>query len=121
MFDLTVLESGHLKITLDFADENERDVLVSDILEMQSEKDDLTILIEGTESYWANGSFQPFDADQGNPFVGLTSAPCVAESMEYHDDGACEIYGRFWYFGNYQIVSFLDVLIETGQVVFHKG
>lgn len=118
MFILTQLENGDLELTLDAADENETDDLKSEISEMQEKKDDLSILIEGTESYWTNGSFQPFDAGQGNPFVGLTESPCIAESMGYDDNGDAEIEGEFWYFGDYMIESFLDILKEKGKVIF---
>ena len=118
MFDLRVSESGNLEVTLDFADENEKQSLIEEIGEMQEKKTDLDILIEGTERYWTNGSYQPFDAGAGNPFVGLTDAPMVANSMSFDDDGNAEIEGDFWYYGNYQITSFIEELIREGRVVF---
>ena len=48
--------------------------------ETRERYDDVSALCELTEPYWTNGSFQPFDAGAGNPFVGLTSAPCIADS-----------------------------------------
>lgn len=118
MFDITVLESGNLEITLDAADESERLELIEEILELMERKDDLSILLDGTESYWSNGSFYPFDAGDGNPFVGLTSALMIAESLNFDDNGDAEIIGDCWHFGNYMVESFLDGLLCDGRVVF---
>lgn len=118
MFNLTKLENGDLEITIDAADDSERQDLIEEIEELQTRKTDLDILMGGTEGYWTNGSYQPFDAGQGNPFVGLSSAPCISESLEFDDNGDATIHGDFWYFENYMIESFLDVLIQDGRVVF---
>ena len=118
MFDITVLESGNLEITLDAADDSERQDLIEEIEELQTRKTDLDILLEGTERYWTNGSYQPFDAAVGNPFVGLTSAPCIAEEMSYDDNGDAEIIGDLWYYNLYQIESFIDELLRYGRFIF---
>lgn len=84
------------------------------------------------ESYWqafgdlmesesCNGGFTPFDAGQANPAVGLTSAPCIAESMDYDDDGRATINGRFWWFPDYAIRDPLDELARDGETVFAFG
>lgn len=70
------------------------------------------------ESHSCNGSFTPFDAGEGNPFVGLTSAPCIAESMDYPDNGDSVIAGDFWHFGDYMIRDPLEELCESGRTVF---
>ena len=80
---------------------------------------DLEILWDGLEGYWNNGSYEPFDAGQGNPFVGLSSAPCIAESMDVADDGTKTICGRFWAFTEYMTESFVDQLKRRGFVIFH--
>lgn len=71
------------------------------------------------ESYSTNGSFTSFDASDANPFVGLTSAPCIAESIDYHDDGSAHVVGRLWYYQDYAVSCPLEELIETGQVKFY--
>lgn len=121
MFDLTKLENGKLRISLDFFDEKEKGELIEELQELNTRKDDLSILLDWTESYWTNGSYQPFDAGEGNPYVGLTEAPCVAESMTYDDDGNATVEGDFWYFGDYMIRSFIDDIIENGYVDFSKA
>lgn len=118
MFDLTQLENGKLRLTLDYADEDEKAELENELLELMSRKTDILILIDGTEKYWTNGSYQPFDAGAGDPFVGLTSAPMIAESMTYTDEGNAIIEGKFWYYGDYMIRSFLDDLLENGYADF---
>jgi hypothetical protein len=108
----TILPNGDLKITAD----NECRAFIAD--EMRKGHDYGSIWADITEWERCNGGFTPFDAGDANPFVGLTSAPCIAESMDYHDDGTLEIVGRFWYFADYQITSELEELRDKGRVVF---
>ncbi|VTU31979.1 hypothetical protein H4CHR_02917 [Variovorax sp. PBS-H4] len=108
----TILPTGHLEVRL--ADEEAR----AWFSEMRSTRTSEDLLWEGTEQYWTNGSFEPFDAGQGNPFVGLSSAPCIAESMDVHDDGTNEINGRFWAYLDYQLRDFGDDLLEHGFAIF---
>lgn len=70
------------------------------------------------EPYSCNGSFTPFDAGDANPFVGLTNAPCIAETLDTDDNGNRTIEGRFWYYANYQICDELDDLADTGECTF---
>lgn len=121
MFNLTKLEDGKLRITLDFFTELEMEELIKELQELKTEKDDISILLDWTESYRANGGYHPFDAGEGNPYVGLTEAPMIAESMDYDDDGNAMIEGDFWYFNDYMIRSFIDDIIENGYVDFTKA
>lgn len=82
------------------------------------DKDAYALLWDLTEHYWTNGRYEPFNAEDANPFVGLSSAPCIAEEMDIHDDGSKEIVGRYWYFPNYMIENPLETLKNTGRVVF---
>ena len=111
MFSVEVLPNGNLKLMASNTDR-------SWIKEKQdSERCSDTILHDGMERLWTNGSFEPFDAGQANPFVGLTSAPCIAEQLDVLDNGDREVVGRLWYF-RYQIVDPIEELKRTGQVVF---
>lgn len=76
------------------------------------------ILWDAFEGYWANGMYEPFDAGRANPFVGLTSAPCIAESMNVEDDGERTIEGRLWYFNEYCLEDPMETLKCKGRVVF---
>jgi hypothetical protein len=111
---ITILPDGDLELSLEPADDREG------IRADADKRGDDAVLWDLTEPYWTNGGFQPFDAGDANPFVGLSSAPCIAESMDTHDDGENEIVGRFWYFARYMLDSIIDELLEHGRVVFQK-
>lgn len=72
-----------------------------------------------------NGGFTPFEPGNGephnSPFVGLTSAPCIAESLDYLDDGTQRIAGRLWWFPNYATRDPLDELKNCGRTIFSFG
>lgn len=110
MINATILPNGNLRVTAGnetrtYIKENERRGYwgcLADIFEQHS----------------CNGSFTPFDAGRGDPFVGLTSAPCVAESMNYEDDGSNTIEGRCWWFPDYCIRDPLDELKTRGVTIF---
>ena len=115
MLTLTITPNGDLSLTADAAGlEWVRE-------QREAERTDEEILVDGTEDYWANGNFRSFDAGEGNPFVGLTSAPCIAEDMNLHDDGTWEIVGRFWYYNAYAVRSYFDDLLQDGQAVFTRA
>lgn len=112
MFDVTILPNGDLELA---ADAETREY----IAECQKEgKDYWSIMFDLFEPYSTNGEYTPFDAGQANPFVGLTSAPCIAESMDYPDDGNHEIVGRLWWYPDYMIRDDLGELRDTGRVAY---
>jgi hypothetical protein len=89
------------------------------IRELQTRTHDpVSILSELLEPFFTNGSYEPFDAGDANPFVGLTSAPCIAEHLSTHDDGQREIVGRLWYFADYMLRDPTDELKRYGRVTF---
>lgn len=110
--NIEILENGNLKLSLEFDDIEEINYQKS-----LDSADDCIISVL-LEPYSCNGSYAFFDAGDGNPFVGLTDAPCIAEQLDYLDDGAIEIIGNFWYYDNYMIKSFIDELVELGEVIF---
>jgi hypothetical protein len=110
-----VLPNGDLKVT---AGNDGRRA----IKEMESDHRDFwSIMGELFEPYFTNGSYSPFDAGEANPFVGLTSAPCIAEDLTTEDNGDRIIYGRFWYNDNYALVNELDELKAKGRFVYAYG
>jgi len=113
-FICTILPNGNLEVTL--ADADAREWLSENLPEKGSDR----LFWDGTESYWTNGSFYPFDAGKANPFVGLSDAPCVAEDMDIADDGTCEINGAAWAFLEYQTHDFCEVILETGRAEFTR-
>lgn len=81
-----------------------------------------SIMADAFESYSCNGSFAHFDAGEGNPFVGLTSAPCIAEQIDYSDDsGALGVIGRVWHLADYATRDDLAELIRKGRAVYQFG
>lgn len=108
-----ILKNGNLKLSLDDAENDS-----AELQEMSSEKDTVSILCEGMEHYSCNGSYTPFDAGQGNPFVGLTNAPCIAESLDYDDEGTATIEGKLWYYADYQFTDPIQEILERGFVIF---
>lgn len=77
-----------------------------------------TAFFDLLEPFFTNGGYTPFDPSNGNPFVGLTGAPCIAEDVNTDDGGNCEIVGRYWYFPNYEVSCPLEELIGNGMTVF---
>ena len=110
MLKVDILENGDLRLSV------YQDCL--DDFEAYKEKSDLALLVDGLEDSWTNGGYHPFDAGEGNPFVGLTSAPCIAESMSFDDHGNMEIEGNFWYHNEYMIYSVWEKLNEQGECIF---
>lgn len=109
----TRLANGNLLITAD----NEARAEIADAMR-DPHKCYWGIMADQFESYACNGSYTHFDAGQADPFVGLTSAPCIAESMSYDDDGNAEIDGDFWFFADYMIRDDLSELRNKGRVVY---
>ena len=105
----TILENGNLQLVADDAES---------LADEYESRGFWSAFCDGMESYSCNGSFTPFDAGNANPFVGLSSAPCIAESMSIDDDGAQTIDGRFWFFADYMITCPIKKLINGESVVF---
>ncbi len=110
--EATELANGDLELTLGESDRAEL------AFEMETGRGFWAIMGELFGGYAANGSFTPFDAGDANPFVGLTSAPCIAETMNYDDDGAQSIVGRYWFNADYMIVNELETLRDEGRFVY---
>jgi hypothetical protein len=111
--DVNIMENGNLKIT---ADKETREEIC---YMWEDGKSFWSILCELFEDYSCNGSYTPFDAGDANPFVGLTNAPCIAETMDYLDNGELELIGRFWYFADYMITNPFETLRDTGEIIFN--
>jgi hypothetical protein len=108
----TILPNGNLKVTAG----NQTRAFIAE--QERNQQGYWTILSDLFEPYFTNGSYEPFDAGDGNPFVGLTSAPCIAEAMTVEDDGSREIIGRCWWYPNYMIRDPLDELKRLGRTEF---
>jgi hypothetical protein len=109
--NIEILENGNLKLSLESDDDIEK--LKSDYGKYYN-----WAIADFLEPYSCNGGYVFFEAGDGNPFVGLTDAPCIAEQLDYLDDGTIEIIGNFWYYDDYMIKSFIEELLEDGKVIF---
>jgi len=109
--NISKLENGNLRLTVDseMADELRANLEARGFW---------SAFCDLLEPFSANGSYEPFDAGDANPFVGLTSAPCIAECMDYADDGTKSIDGNFWYFDRYMIDCPLETLADSNEVIF---
>lgn len=116
MITATITPKGELRIT---AGNETRATLAQWLREGTRAR--CTIYAELFESYSCNGSYAPFDAGDGNPFVGLTSAPCIAEYLSWDDNGNVTIDGNFWYFADYMIADELHLLARYGVVIFNRS
>jgi hypothetical protein len=111
MLNIETDKAGNLVLTLD-PDEAEN------IAASLEKRGYWSAMAEMFEQHSCNGSYTPFDASDGDPFVGLTSAPCIAECMHLLDDGTQEIEGRFWYSDNYMLINEVQDLIDGKTVTF---
>jgi hypothetical protein len=110
-----ILPNGNLKLT---ANNETRKYIKEQLLD---NKGFWNIWMDLFEHYFTNGSYHPFDAGAGNPFVGLSDAPCIAECMNCDDNGNNEIEGRFWYYAEYMLRSELEELKNKGYVIYTLG
>lgn len=83
MIKCAVLKNGALKVTAG----NQTRKLIKELQNQATGRvwnywEIMQALFEG---YACDSSFTHFDAGQANPFVGLTDAPCIAESMLVND------------------------------------
>ena len=114
--DIEIMQNGNLKLSLD---SESQEALRDNMQEPDFNRHNT--IGELFEDHACNGSYTPFNAGDANPFVGLTDAPCIAETMEHDDEGNQTIEGRFWHFAEYQIACELEQLAETGETVFILG
>lgn len=110
MITCSILENGNLELKADDS---------AEFADQYSHGDFWRILCDAMEGYSCNGSFAPFDAGDANPFIGLTSATCIAESMSIDDDGKQSIEGRCWYDNEYALRDPLELLAQGETVTFN--
>jgi sugar/nucleoside kinase (ribokinase family) len=110
--EILIDDNGNLVISVTDAE------IMEEIAEhLEDRGSDLT-LCAMLEQYSCNGSYTFFNAGDGNPFVGLTEAPCIAESMDTEDDGENIIQGEFWCYTEYMLKCPIETLLNEGRVVF---
>lgn len=113
MITIVKLENGNLSVTLDGGEDEKFETM-----RLLEERGFWSVMMDLFESYSCNGSYTPFNAGDANPFVGLTDAPCIAESMDYDDEGNASIIGDFWYYQDYTIFCPIEELCTRDNVTF---
>lgn len=93
----------------------------------EDDREDMQRIVErcGAGSHEAMAQFTDwmgFQGDGGGAVhpsqVGaMTDAPMFTDDYTYDDEGNFSI-GQLWYHASYMVENFLDVLLETGSVVF---
>jgi len=48
----------------------------------------------------------------------LTDAPMLTDELDHLDDGTSDVKGKVWWYPNYQVKSFSEVLRTEGRVTF---
>lgn len=109
---LSVQDDGRLCMTLLLVDPDDK----SDFEEQYNEFGEIDTLARLLEPFSTNGSFAFIDGSTGNPALGLTSAPFIAEALSYDEQGQAQVDGRLWWFPNYAGEGVIDTLLEQGQV-----
>lgn len=108
---IETLKNGALKLSIDSNADRE-------IIEDRGDRTDFDVLNDLLEPYWTNGKYVLFDAGLANPCVGITDAPCIAEEMDFDEDGKRVITGWAWYFDGYATKDMIDTLASEGEIVF---
>lgn len=115
----SILPNGDLLVTAN----NRCRAFIADAL--RNRNDYWGILADIFEYERCNGGLVPFEPGSGEPgsapFVGLTSAPCIAEHLVWEDDGTQRIEGRVWWFPDYATADPLEELKTTGRTIFTFG
>lgn len=80
-----------------------------------------TMVSDAFEATACNGSYTWFSGNDGNPYVGMTSAPCIAPSLDYNDDGMMTIPEQyFWYLNNYATILETHEWADGKSVVYTR-
>ena len=111
MLTFKILDNGNLSVTAD---------LPGEIQEMIDDgKDYWQIMSDLFEETACNGSYTVFDGSVGNPYVGLTDATCVAESLDVDDEGNKTIDGDgFWYWVS--VTELETKLLAKGETIEYQ-
>jgi hypothetical protein len=108
--ELNIQPDGDLKISI--CDKEEFENILS--REYSDERAYLCDLMDSAR-YTGNDWHCPF-------YIGLTEAPAIGQGALYPEDEAYDglpvDYENLWYFSDYMIKSYLEILEKEGSVVF---
>ena len=107
MIDLTILENGNLRLSL------EKDC--REELEELREKFGISVVLhQALEAYWANGWY----IGTANQLWQMSESPVICEEGYVEDNGSNTLHGKAWYFPNYMIEDEIETILEKGYVDF---
>ena len=107
MVTFKIQDDQSLKIILD----QDARVDVQDILDNNSP---IIALQDVLEDYVCNG----WGLYYGEQLGQMTDSPFICEDSVLDDDGRVTIFGRAWWYPNYQILCPVEQLLKNGEVVF---
>lgn len=115
------MPNGKLKISLTEAGWAEREELSRSFFNRSTETYEAffhSLFDEGmgTGSIWGNGWDLVSDVAKGRCGF-LTDSLVIGYDGQYDDDGAYE-YGKVWWYPNYMIDCPIELLLDTGEVIF---
>lgn len=113
--EITVLENGNLQLQI--SDQEERQEFALNNVN----RGEASAICDALEPYSCNGSYTWFCAGDGNPFVGLSNAPCIAERLDVDDNGECTVDGDFWFLDDYMVRDYMAELGNGLAVIFTKA
>ena len=107
--------NGNLRIV---SEPGDADLLLD--IKSQCGENDITFLSELLEQTgWApNGQLMQIWPED---VAALTDSPILTDDMSIEDDGSVSVPGRVWWYPNYALSNWADVLLEEGAVVFQLG
>lgn len=113
--DFKITENGNLEISRTRKD-------MADLREIRAREpnNDLIQLCEILEltGWAANGRLYQINPED---VAALTDAPMLADDVSYEDDGTVLVPGNVFWYSNYQVSNFFDVLYKEGKVIFQKA
>jgi hypothetical protein len=120
MVNITITSQGNLKLAIEPLARDE----LRETIDLSTHKNH-GVLAELLEAFQANGIYYPIEPGDGTPgggaFIGLTDAPCIATDVDFEDDGSTTINGDVWWYPDYMIRSFAEVLHRNLSVEFTKS
>lgn len=104
-----ILSNGTLQISTEAEDAES----ISDIKE-RCGGDDMAFLHEMLE-------FTGWEANSRLHLVQPETVGALTDAVLHHEDGLVDVIGPVWWYPNYMVTNFADVLISEGKVMFPVG
>lgn len=107
----TLNSNGSLTLHLDSDDQDTVETILD---RTRNDHEMLTTLLDDT-GYLGNAILIPI---QPSNVAALTDAPMFSDDVDVEEDGTVLVKGNVWWYPQYELSSFMEVLKSTGQVTF---